>query len=134
MSWLREHALYLAWIISLAGFALSLFFGEVLHLEPCRLCWYQRIALFPLVLFLGMAIYKNEPRLVVYSLPLVFLGAFLALYQTLTLYFPALQVEALCGQGHCAPLFSLFGFLTFPLLSFLGFFAIGLFLRLTKKS
>jgi disulfide bond formation protein DsbB len=133
MTWVRSYALYLAWTIALAGVAISLYFGEVLQVEPCRLCWYQRIALFPLALFLGIATYKNDAKLAIYATPFVILGGLFALYQTALLYFPALEIDALCGSSHCAPVFSFFGFLTFPLLSLIGFGAIGLFLHLNRQ-
>ncbi|HSX11252.1 MAG TPA: disulfide bond formation protein B, partial [Chlamydiales bacterium] len=116
MKWVREHSLYFAWVISLAGLAISLFFGEVLHLEPCRLCWYQRVAIFPLALFLGIAAYKHDRNLALYSLPLVAFGGVFAFYQVLIQYLPALHIHSLCGSAdHCTlPIFYLFGVVSFP--------------------
>ena len=33
----------------------SLYFSEVAHYDPCRLCWYQRIAMYPLAIILAIA-------------------------------------------------------------------------------
>ncbi len=131
----RAYALYLAWLIALSGLLVSLYFGEVLHMEPCRLCWYQRIALFPLVLFLGIAAYKDDRQLGLYCLPLVLIGALFAFYQEITTHFPAFHSHLLCEHpDYCTiPIFSLFGFLSFPLLSALGFVAIGVLLVVGKK-
>jgi disulfide bond formation protein DsbB len=51
----------LAWLASLAGTLGSLFFSEVMQLQPCLLCWYQRIAMFPLVLVLASACTVKTP-------------------------------------------------------------------------
>lgn len=60
IDWIRKNNLYSAWVISLFGLFLSLFVGEILEVEPCNLCWYQRIALFPLTILLGIAAYKQD--------------------------------------------------------------------------
>lgn len=102
MNWVRAHYLYFAWILALGGFLLSVYFGEVLNLEPCRLCWYQRIAIFPLALFLGIAAYKNDRRIAMYCLPLVAFGGVAAVYQSLSHIFPSLHSPYLCGANLCA--------------------------------
>lgn len=136
LSWVREHALYLAWGIAAAGLAISLFFGEVMHLEPCRLCWYQRVAIFPLALFLGIAAYKRDRNLALYSLPLVAFGGIFAFYQSISQYFPSAHIHALCGSTEqCTlPIFYLFGVVSFPLLSTIGFAAIGVLLVFSEKA
>ena len=48
--------LLLAWLTSLASTLGSFLFSEVMQLQPCLLCWYQRIAMFPLVLVLGIGL------------------------------------------------------------------------------
>ena len=136
LDWIREHALFLAWLISVSGLGLSVFFGEVMHLEPCRLCWYQRVAIFPLALFLGIAVYKRDRNLARYSLPLVIFGGVFAFYQTISQYFPSSHIHALCGSTEqCTlPIFYLFGVVSFPLLSTIGFACIGVLLVFSEKS
>ncbi len=107
--------LYFAWVISLVAILVSFYFGEVLGMEPCRLCWYQRMAIFPLALFLGIAAYKNDRKVALYALPLVFFGALMAAYQSLSGIFPTLHSAKICGGGHCTDQ----GLL--PILSFIGF-------------
>jgi len=41
-----------AWLVASVSTLSALFFGEVMQLPPCVLCWYQRIFMFPLVLIL----------------------------------------------------------------------------------
>lgn len=125
---MKGYALYFAWVVALSGFFLSLFFGEVLNIEPCRLCWYQRIGIFPLALFLGIATYKNDRKIAIYCLPLVAFGGLFALYQSLSHFFPFLQSAALCGHsGHC----TLQG--VPPFLSCAGFAAIACLILLHRK-
>jgi disulfide bond formation protein DsbB len=72
--------LYAAWLAALGATLGSLFFGEVMQLPPCTLCWYQRICMFPLALLLPVGIVLRDPRVVWYCLPLVVGGLGVALY------------------------------------------------------
>ncbi|MDE3045204.1 MAG: disulfide bond formation protein B [Verrucomicrobiota bacterium] len=123
MKWVRTYAFYGAWLVSLVGLFMSLYFSEILNYEPCHLCWYQRMALFPLALLLGVAVYRDDRRFVFYGLILAAVGEFFALYQVLEGYLPVLRNGILCGSvGDCAEnVFTWFGFMTFPLLSAIGF-------------
>ena len=134
MNKLRSYALYFAWLVALLGMLCSLFFGEWMQYEPCRLCWYQRICLFPLVLILGIAAYKEDKKILLYALPLCIFGALFAVYQVLEGYLPALQTPILCGYANdCANyVFKFWGFVTFPLISLIGFLLI-FFLLWTAK-
>lgn len=114
-----KHTLYFAWVIALISALGSLYYGEVLNLEPCRLCWYQRIAMFPLAFFLGMAFYKNDVQLAYTCLPLAGFGALVAFYQMVITWIPALQIHALCGEATPCTLSG-----PLPLFSFLAFLSI----------
>ncbi len=129
---LQKHALYFAWLISLIGFCLSVFYGEVLGNPPCPLCWYQRVALFPLVILLGMAAYRKDVFIVNYALPIVFLGAAVAVFHFLQPYISLFQKVKVCRWGTPC---SHTGFsLVFPLLSAIGFFLIALLLLIERKA
>ena len=52
----RWTLLLLAWLVALSATLGSLFLGEVMGMEPCVLCWYQRIAMYPLVLILAVGV------------------------------------------------------------------------------
>ncbi|MEC0179826.1 disulfide bond formation protein B, partial [Paenibacillus favisporus] len=43
IAFIKPYSLYLAWIVSLVATGGSLYLSEVMHYEPCRLCWFQRI-------------------------------------------------------------------------------------------
>ncbi|OGN63313.1 MAG: hypothetical protein A3E80_02250 [Chlamydiae bacterium RIFCSPHIGHO2_12_FULL_49_9] len=138
MKRILKDKLYLAWLIALGGFLLSVYIGEIVQVEPCNLCWYQRMALFPLVFLLGMGIYRGDRRVAVYAMPLAWIGAFFALYQTLGIQIPSLGYGPFCSANlDCKePVFTFFGFLTFPMLSAIGFISISalLFFSCRKES
>src|SRR3989344_1442768 len=131
---MRWWLLYFSWILAFSGLLLSLYFGEILRYEPCRLCWYQRVSLFPLALILGIAAFRGDERIGIYALPLALFGLFAALYQGLEPYLSFLQKEAPCTSHQCLdPVFTLFDFLSFPLLSAIGFFSIAILLFLLLR-
>lgn len=135
MSLVKKHPFLGAWLIALFGCVLSLYYREIREIEPCPLCWYQRIALYPIAVILGMALYRGDEKVISYLFPFAFFGFFIAFYQVLGIYFPIILNNGLCGaQSHCTSgIFLLFGFLTFPMLSSLGFAAIIVLFFLGKR-
>ncbi len=127
--------LFLTWIIVTATTLGSLFFSHVMEFAPCVLCWYQRICLFPLVIILATGLFPFDKRVVSYALPLAIVGWLTALYHNL-LYSKIIPQELQpCSQGvSCTEKYiDLFGFLTIPMLSLLGFSTIITLLFLLKK-
>jgi disulfide bond formation protein DsbB len=125
---LRNYTLYFAWVIALTGLFWSIYIGEVLQMEPCHLCWYQRTAIFPLALFLGIAAYENDYKIARYAWPLLVFGGLFALYQSLMQIFPSLHSEVLCGSvGHC----TMAGI--FPFMSLLGFILMSILICIKPK-
>lgn len=118
---MRKYAFYFAWLIALIGFVCSVYYGELLQIEPCRLCWYQRIALFPIALILGIALYWDDRAVFRYVIPLAFFGGLVALYQVLSIRFSVLQKTFECGKECAKPIFTLFGWFSMPDFSLLGF-------------
>jgi disulfide bond formation protein DsbB len=135
----REPApwpLYAAWLTALAATLGSLFFGEVMQLPPCSLCWYQRIFMFPLALLLPVGIVLRDPRVVWYCLPLVAIGLAIAVYHNLVDYGVIPERLTPCTQGvSCAtrPI-EWFGFVTIPALALAAFAAIGICLLASASS
>ena len=127
---IRQISLYLAWLVSVVGFIGALYASEIQHMPVCNLCWYQRICLFPLVIILGIAAYYDDRKIVKYVLPLTILGFIFALYQYLIQLFPGFAPIEVCGLGpSCTHVsFIWLGFITFPLLSLIGFLIITLLL------
>lgn len=128
--------LLLAWLSSLAATLGSLFFSEVMQLQPCVLCWYQRIAMFPLVLVLAIGVYREDTGSALYGVGLAAAGWLVAGYHFLlyTGWIPeGLQP---CTKGlSCADVdLQVAGFLTIPLMSLLAFtLIIGLLLAARRQ-
>lgn len=114
----RQYILPLCLAISLTGLLGSLYFSEVLHFIPCVLCWYQRILLYPLVLIFAVAIATKDTNVWRYGLPLVIMSAGVGIYQLLLVY-GVIEAAETCSVGiSCAAItWSLFGFITIPLLA-----------------
>lgn len=119
-----EYVLLLAWLVALMATLVALYSSEVLGMEVCTLCWYQRICIFPLAIQLGIAVFRDDRRFALYALPLAILGGLIALYHYLIQMIPALAPYTPCrasaGGVSCEKIdWQLFGFITFPFLSFL---------------
>ncbi len=120
------NLLFAAWLLSTLATAGSLFFSSVMELPPCVLCWYQRIALFPLVAILPVGLFPFDPRAVRYALPLAGAGWLVAAFHNLVYIGVIPESLQPCSEGvSCsARNLSLFGFVSIPLLSLVGFSAL----------
>ncbi|MDP1653232.1 MAG: disulfide bond formation protein B [Rhodocyclaceae bacterium] len=115
-----------AWLIASTATLSALFFGEVMQLPPCILCWYQRIFMFPLVLILPIGLFPFDRKITRYALPLAVIGGLIAVFhQMLVAGWIPKSIEP-CSQGvPCSEtVIEWFGFLTIPLLSIVAFSAI----------
>lgn len=120
------YRIFAAWLIATVSALGALFFGEVMKLPTCNLCWYQRIFMFPLIVILPLALFPLDTRIKRYSVPLALVGWCFAGYHQLVV--AGIIPEALrpCTQGvPCSTtVIEWFGFLTIPLLSLAAFSAI----------
>jgi len=132
---LKKNALYLAWLTALAGTLVSLYGSEVMHLPICHLCWYQRICLYPQAVLLGMACYRADPGIAIYAIILSLIGACFSLYQYAEQMIPGFAPLPLCGTDiPCNTIhIQWLGFITLPLLGFVGFVVLIFFLCHVKK-
>ena len=119
--------LFAAWLVAAVAAAGSLFFSSVVGWAPCVLCWYQRIFLFPLVVVLAVGLFPFDRGVVRYALPLAALGWLVAAYHNLIYAGVVSESLSPCTRGvSCAERhLEAFGFVSIPLLSLLGFTAIG---------
>lgn len=133
---MRINYLQLSFLVSLIATAGSLYFGEVLKYPPCTLCWYQRICMYPLVIILGSALWNNEGSFYRTALPLATIGLLIAAYHNLLYYGIIPDSITPCSQGvSCtSKQIEMFGFLTIPLMSLIGFVLLTTFGVLAKKS
>jgi disulfide bond formation protein DsbB len=74
--------LWLAFAVALVATGGSLFFSEIEHFPPCKLCWFQRIAMYPLVL-LGLPAFFGDRLAARWFLPLPVVGLGIALWHVL---------------------------------------------------
>ncbi len=126
--------LWLACSIALVATAGSLYFSEVAHYVPCRLCWFQRICMYPLAGILFVAAIRRERSVRWYALPLLMAGVAVSGYHYLIEWRPSLGENA-CGIGpSCTDIwFRRLGFMTLAGMALFGFLAIALLLFVEPK-
>jgi disulfide bond formation protein DsbB len=117
---------YAAWVTAIVASLGSLFFGEVMKLPPCSLCWYQRICLFPLTVVIAVGIALRDKNLFLYAAPLVVAGLGLAIYHNLIYYGVVSEALSPCTAGvPCSSRqIEWLNFITIPLMALFGFLAI----------
>ena len=115
-----------AWLVAAVSTLGALFFGEVMQLPTCVLCWYQRIFMFPLVLILPIGLFPLDRQVVRYALPLAVLGWPFAVFHVLLIAGVIPEDIRPCTQGvPCSEtVIEWFGFVTIPLLAVVAFSAI----------
>jgi len=120
VSWML---IFSAWLVAAASTLGALFFGEIMQLPPCVLCWWQRIFMFPLALILPLGLFPFDPKVVRYALPLAIPGGLVAVFHQLLVAGVIPESIKPCTQGvPCSQtVISWFGFLTIPILSILAF-------------
>lgn len=116
-----DNALFFSFFVALFATSGSLFFSEIAHFIPCKLCWYQRIFMYPQILILGIASLKNDFAVRRYILPLSGVGLGVSVYhyilQMSPIPLPCSDEIASCA----AKQFAYFGYITIPLMSATAF-------------
>lgn len=127
---LGVRAIWMAWLVALVATAGSLIYSEVIHFEPCRLCWFQRIAMYPLAVVLLVGGIRKDLAVKLYGLPLALGGLAISVWHYLIQSFPALE-----GSGSCDPSLpcsakyvDVFGFISIPFMAGAGFILIAVLL------
>ncbi|HEX4822213.1 MAG TPA: disulfide bond formation protein B [Acidimicrobiales bacterium] len=118
-------ALGLAFAVACVSMAGSLYFSEVAHFVPCKLCWYQRIAMYPLVPVLGIAAIRRDTNVRIYGIALAGIGALISSYHVLLERFPSLESGVCDPNNPCTLIWvERFDYLTIPTMALSGFAAI----------
>lgn len=127
---LGDKGVWIAWIVALVSTVGSLVYSEIIHFEPCRLCWFQRIAMYPLAIVLLVGAIRREWQVKYYGLPLALIGLGISIYHYIIQTFPALE-----GGGGCDPsnpcsakYVDIFGFVSIPFMAGSGFILIAVLL------
>lgn len=120
---LRGTTLWLAGLVALAATLGSLYLSEIVHLIPCRFCWFQRIAMYPLALILLIAAYRKEGMIRIYAATLATIGAGIAAYHKLIQVYPSLDSGSCSATGpSCsAALILKFNFVSIPYMALSAF-------------
>ena len=121
----RRSSLVIAYIIALIATLCSLYASDVLGLEPCKLCWYQRVFLFPIPILLFFIAFNNRLDVVAYILPLPILGALTASWHmSMHIYIYRINPSSLFCKG-CSNISYI------PVLSLISFLLILIFLSIS---
>lgn len=117
-----ETFFMIAWGQALIATLGSLFFSEIMHFIPCKLCWIQRILMYPLVIIYGTAIVKKNAQIAIPGLILAVLGIPIAAYHYMTQKLDVTDTDSFCGVVPCTTEYiNYFGFITIPFLSLMAF-------------
>ncbi len=126
LEFLRGTTLWLAGGVALAATLGSLYLSEIVHLIPCKLCWYQRIAMYPIAVILLIAAARRDGKVRVYAATLATIGAAIAIWHRLIQAYPSLESGSCSAVGPpcSAPYAMEFGFVTIPYMALSAFLLI----------
>ncbi len=101
----------------------SLYFSEVAHYVPCRLCWFQRVAMYPIAVIALVGLIRRDRGARWYFLPLAVIGLVISSYHYLIEWKPSLDTGscALFGPACTDIWFRSFGFVTLAFMALCGF-------------
>lgn len=115
-----------AWLVAAVATAGSLYFSEVAHYVPCRLCWFQRICMYPLAAILLVGVLLRDHRARWYAAPFVVVGIPLSSYHFLMERGVFAESSSCAATVPCAvPWFTELGFVTLAYMALSGFALIG---------
>lgn len=121
----HDAALWIAFLVAGVATSGSLYFSESAHLEPCRLCWFQRIAMYPLAVILLVAAVRRDWAVRWYVVPVAGSGACVSLYHYVIEWRPELEAGSCEFGPSCTDFyFREFGFVTLAFMALCGFVAI----------
>lgn len=131
---LGANALTLAFLVSLAGVASSLFYQYFAGFLPCELCWWQRIFLYSQFVLLLVAVVKRDEHIRKYCVALSSIGALIAAYHTYIQFGGNDLVPCNATGTSCAHVyFVTFGYITIPTMSLTAFALILLFMLVRNR-
>ena len=117
-----RFGLWPAWIVALVTTLGSLYFSEIAHFTPCKLCWYQRIAMYPLAIVLLVAARRRDRGIAWYVVPVATIGAAFAAYQTQLQAFPQQHWSFCTLSEPCTVRYVWeFGFVSLPFMALTAF-------------
>lgn len=123
---LAAHRNAVTFALAAVATAGSLYFSEVAHYVPCRLCWFQRVAMYPIAVLALVGLLRRDRAARWYLVPLAAIGAPISAYHYLIEWKPSLDTGscALFGPACTDIWFRTFGFATLAFMALCGFVAI----------
>ncbi len=118
------YELWLVVLVAAIATLGSLFFSEIAHFIPCKLCWFQRIFMYPLAAVAPLMALARDHRAARYLLPLPVLGAGVSVYHILVERGVVAEAHTclVSAPGGCATKWiDEFGYVTIPTLALTGF-------------
>ena len=110
---IRSGALWLMFAVTGGSMLGSLYFSEVVHYNPCKLCWYQRIVMYSLAVLFLVAALRRDKAIARYSVVLASIGIVISTYHYLLEWFPTLESNVCSIDVPCTTIwFREFGFVT----------------------
>ena len=124
----REHAVRLSLLLAGTAMLGSLYFSEVVHYSPCKLCWYQRICMYSIAIVSLVATVRRERRQIApYVLVLSLVGLTVSVYHYLVEWFPQIETNVCTVDVPCTTIwFRELGFLTLPSMAGIAFIGCAL--------
>lgn len=123
--YIKSNSLLFSLIVAFLATAGSLFYSEVAHYAPCKLCWYQRIFMYPFLIIFGVAMYVKDETIYRYTIAMASIGGLIAAYHYYIQVFPEHSPEGCSAIGYaasCSENFILnFGYITIPMMSLTAF-------------
>jgi len=132
---LSGRELMYAFVVATTATLGSLYLSEIVHLEPCKFCWFQRIAMYPLALILGIAASRKDQTVRVYAAPMAVIGGSMSAYHYLIQQFPELSSGACSTTVPCTAAYIWeFGFMSIPLMALIAFSMILVLLAVARSN
>jgi hypothetical protein len=132
---LDGQTLWLAALVAVVATCGSLYFSEVAHFPPCKMCWYQRIAMYPLAPMLVLAAWRRDRGIKPYVILQAGIGALISIYHIAIEIHPSFENSRTCNfDVPCSTeWFVRFHYLTIPRMALTGFVLIIVLMLLTRE-
>ncbi len=120
--WTRDRALTLAAVVAAVSTLGSLYYSEIAHFVPCRLCWFQRIGMYPLVVVLGIAARRRDLGARAAAVVLALGGLSVSVWHRVVQQWPTLESDSCSALVRCSiPYVKEWGLVTIPWMAGSGF-------------
>ena len=128
-----EYGYYFALIVALVATLGSLYFSEVRHFDPCRLCWFQRICMYPLVALTLVGVIKQDEYLPNYVLPLSLIGFVISAYHIGIQNQWIVQASGCTGVSCSLKYVNWLGFISIPVMAGTAFAIISVLMIMSMR-